>query len=283
MAKLRGRARVSSPWRIGSARKGYAALTLVLLAVVTAPLLIPGAPETVFARRYGYHQKNYGATYAKYIARCKAGCGRANGAIAACINRDRNVQVSNCRQVFNADRADCTDKSCVKDLKSRLKLCMRGVAGDTRSDRKAMRYGVTRCDGCCQRTKGQGGCLSYFSSSRFNGSYRYHGRVNCSSSYGGGGGGGGGDCVRQCQLAAARARAACGPAKKADAACLQQVAQALQACVAQCQSPGTTTTTSTTTTTNPGSPSGAFVRDRSARIRDHVAGWLPWLVRGWND
>ena len=255
---------------VRSARNGYVLIMLLLLAVVATPLLIPGTAETVFARKYGGYKKNYGAIYAKYIARCKAGCGRTNGAIAACIKRDENLQASNCRQVFNADRGLCTGKSCVTDAKSRLKLCMQGIGAGIRHDRKAItgHNGVKRCGGCCQRTKGQGDCLSYFSSSRFYGSYRYHGHLTCNGSYGTSDGTTG-DCDRQCQRVAARARAACGPVKKADPACLQQVAAAMQACVARCRTPG--------------SPSGAFLGDLSARIRSHVASWLPWLVRGWND
>ena len=63
-----------------SARNGYVLLSLLLLAVVAAPLVIPVTARTVFARNYGGYRKNYGAIYAKYIARCKAGCGRANDA-----------------------------------------------------------------------------------------------------------------------------------------------------------------------------------------------------------
>ncbi len=241
---------------------GYLLLALLLLAVVVAPLLAPGAAETVYARKYGH--KNYAARYAKYIGRCKGGCGRKGSAIRGCIQRDRKTQTSNCRQVYQADHALCTDVTCAKDVKARLKLCLQNVAGQARDDTRAITrrgYGVKRCGGCCQKTKGGGNCLSYFSSSRFAGAARYHGRLACYTS-----GGSGADCSRRCERAAARGRAACG--KSRDPACVQQVENVLKACLAACQ--------------HAGSPSTAFLGGVPARIRARVAGWLPWLVRGWS-
>jgi hypothetical protein len=259
----------STPFR--SVRKGYVALTLILVAIVVASLIVPVTPETVFARRYG--KKNYGARYAKYIARCKGKCGQKNGAITACINRDRHVQVRNCRQIYKADKALCSDGPCAKDVKARLKTCIRDAGGKARADAKAIHrrgYGLNRCSACCQRTKGGGSCLNYFSASRFYGSFRYRGRLNCDSGDNNPGGNPGGNpCEAACQASAARGRAACKARK--DPACLQQVEQALQACLAACQPQP------------PGSPSGAFLGDLSGRIRAHVARWLPWLVQGWND
>src|SRR5262245_61385642 len=260
----------STPFR--AVRNGYVALTLVLVAIVVASLIVPVTPDTVFARRYG--KKNYAAKYAQYIARCKGKCGRKNGAINACINRDRKAQVKNCRQIYKADRGLCTDGTCAKDVKVRLKACIRDAGGQARADAKAIHhrgYGLNRCNACCQRTKGQGGCVGYFSSSRFYGSFRYRGRLNCYNADDNPGSGN--TCVDQCEALAKRGRAACGKAKRGSdpASCLQQVEQALQTCLAACQPPP------------PGSPSAAFLGDLSGRIRAHVARWLPWLVEGWND
>jgi hypothetical protein len=252
--------------RIQSARRGYVILTCLLLAVVAAPLLIPATPNTVFARNYG-QKKNYGARYAKYIAQCKGACGRKNGAIAACIRAERRTQANNCRQIYKADRGLCTDGTCAKEVKGRLKMCIRDAGGQAKRDARAIRgkrYGLKKCAGCCQRTKGEGDCLSYFSASRFFGAARYHGRLSCD-----GAGSASGDCVKQCQLQAARGRAACGRGGKGGPPdCLQQVEQALQACVAACPTSG--------------SPSAALLGDRSGRIRAHVARWLPWLVQSWS-
>jgi hypothetical protein len=255
---------------VRNARAGYMLLALLLLAVVTAPLLLPGASDVAFARKYG---RNYGARYAKYIARCKGRCTRTNGAIAGCIRRDAKNEVKNCRQVYTADRAACTDSACVKSLKPRLKLCIKTAGGQAKQDRRAINrrgYGVGKCNGCCQRTKGQGSCQSYFSPSRFYGSFRYRGRLNCYGSDAGPGPGT--DCVRACEAAAKRGRAACGAsariaaaARGGDPACLAGVEAELAACLTGCQ----------------GSPSGAFLGNVSSRIRGCVAGWLPALVRDW--
>jgi hypothetical protein len=235
---------------------GYTLLSLVLLAVVTAPLLIPASPDVVFARRYG--RANYAARYARYIARCKGSCGRKNGAIQACIGRARKAEARNCRAIYNADRALCTDTTCKQDIKSRLKLCLRTAGGGARQDGKARGYGVRKCSSCCRRTKGQGSCLRYFSSSRFYNSFRYRGRLNC---YAGDGGTPVGSCAAVCEREARRALAGCRRSK--DPACAEAVETTRQACLARCQ---------------PGSPSGAYLADLSGRLRARMMRALPWLV-----
>jgi hypothetical protein len=251
---------ISTPIRTG--RNGYVVLTLILVAIVAVSLLIPGAPETVFAGRYG------GNGYARYIAKCKGKCGKKNGAIASCVKRDRRTHVNNCRQIYKADHALCTDGPCAKDVKTRLKTCIHDAGAQARYDSKTINrkgFGVKKCGACCQRSKGQGSCLTYFSPSRFYGSFRYHG-LHCDDQNGSGGA----PCTAQCEAVAKGATARCGKAKPGDPTCLQQVEQALQACLASCQPQP------------PGSSRGAFLGDLSGRLRAHAALWLPWLVQGWN-
>src|SRR5438876_12379887 len=99
---------------VRSVRNGYVLITLLLLAVIAAPLLIPGTTETVFARKYGGYKKNYGAVYARYIARRKAGCGGASGAIGARIQRDGHLQARHRRQGFHAGWGACAGQAWLR-------------------------------------------------------------------------------------------------------------------------------------------------------------------------
>lgn len=160
-------------------RRGRLLVVVLLAGIVSAPLILPWHVESVQARRYG---KRYGKkSYASYIARCKRGCNATGGTIKACaralLKRGKDV----CKAAYKADAADCTDRSCRKVLKSRLNTCKNEKKNEIGSDRKT--YSLAKCGRCCQKTRGQGSCQSYLQGSRFYGSSRYHGRVNCVDSY----------------------------------------------------------------------------------------------------
>jgi hypothetical protein len=254
--------------------RGPVLLGALLATVVTVPLLVPGSPGRVQARRYARYRKyNYGAI----IARCQGRCGRTNSAIRTCIARDQKAAVRNCKSVYRTDRASCGgDAACKNDARSRFKLCVRSAGSQARYERKGAK-GIGYCKRCCRRTRGSGSCQNSFSSSPFYGSVRYRGRLRCvGGGYTGGGGGGGGPrCEKACERAAAVAARQCGRAgrvKGGDPNCLAQAEQERQACLGRCGGG----------LPPRGSASGAFLPSLSDAIRSRLARLVPWLVDGWS-
>jgi hypothetical protein len=254
-------------------------LGLLLATVVAVPLLIPGTPERAQARKYGSRYN-----YEEIIGRCKARCGGRNGSIQACIGRAQNRVRKNCRDAYKVDLAACVGSApCKVDVKARFRLCAKSAASQAALDRKNLKrkgYGLNRCNGCCQRTKGGGSCLGYFESSRFYGSYKYRGRLTCVDD--GSVGGGGSPCVAACDRAAKSTLKTCAAGKRAegpssgprprargpvDPACAARVEEIRQACLRTCAG---------------GSPSGAFLPGVSDAIRSRLARLVPWLVEGWS-
>lgn len=176
--------RSTSPSGVHSATRPYVLLVALLLAVVGGSLIV-GEQSTVRARqyaKYGKKKKNYGATYAAQIKKCQGQCGGKNSVIRGCVARARAKAIRNCRAVFREDRAQCTDGQCRRDRKFALTFCVRNAGVAARKDIRAIsgkKYGIGRCNGCCVKMRGSTGCLGYFASSRFYGSYRYHHRLKC--------------------------------------------------------------------------------------------------------
>ena len=265
--------------RRGHRYRGPATLAVLLATVVAVPLLIPATPEPVQARRRYYDPPDYGAI----IGRCKARCGSRNSSILTCIGRDQKQARKNCKNTYQTDLAACVGAApCTTDVKARFRLCAKSAGNQAALDRKSVKrkgYGVNRCNGCCQRTKGGGSCLGYFESSRFYGSHKYKGRLSCVVD--GSGGSGGTPCVAACEQAAKGGLKACAVGKRAggssseprprargpvDPTCAAQVEAAKQACLRACT----------------GSPSGAFLPGVSDAIRSRLARLVPWLVEGWS-
>ena len=260
--------------------RGPAALGLLLATVVAVPLLVPGTPERAQARKYGSRYN-----YEEIIGRCKSRCGGRNGSIQACIGRDKKRVRKNCRDTYKVDLAACVGSApCKSDVQSRFRLCAKSAVRQALLDLKKLKqkgYGLNRCNGCCQRTKGGGPCLSYFESSRFYGSYKYRGRLTCVDD-GSVGGGGGTPCTSDCdRIAKANLKRCAAIGKRVagssseprprargpvDTACAAQVEEARQACHRVCAG---------------GSPSGAFLPGMSDAIRSRLARLVPWLVEGW--
>jgi hypothetical protein len=246
--------------------RGPLLLGTLLAAVVTVPLLIPGSPDPVRAKRYGYKKYNYAAK----IGRCKSGCGGTGAAIRACIARDVKLAAKNCKATYAADKGACGgDATCKRDARSRFRLCVKSAGSQGKYERKRLtgrEHGGGYCNHCCQRTRGElPTCLDGFSSSPFYGSRRYKGSLHCAG--GDGGGGDTGSCESSCNRAAAAGRKRCGQGKKADPDCLAQVDLELRACLSRCQG---------------GSPSGAFMPGLTDAIRSRLARMVPWLVNGWS-
>lgn len=160
-------------------RPGHTAAIVALLLTVLAALLTPWPSATVHARRYG---KKY--SYAGAIARCKRGCGQTNGVISSCRGRYKKAYVASCRKAAKANAASCAgDPSCKKEIRGNLRACIKQAGTDAAEDRKATNPGL--CNRCCQKSKGGGDCADgYFSDSRFFGSARYKGKLQCASNYG---------------------------------------------------------------------------------------------------
>jgi hypothetical protein len=257
--------------------RGPAALGLLLATVVAVPLLVPGTPERAQARRYG---NSY--DYDAIIGRCKARCGGRNTSILACIKRDEKKARKNCKNTYTTDLAACVGAApCTTDVKSQFRLCAKSAGNQAMSDRRSLKkkgYGVNRCNGCCQRTKGGGSCLSYFESSRFYGSYKYRRRLNCVVDDSGSSSGN--PCVATCERSRKANLKACAVGKRAggsssnpsprargpvDPTCAARVEEMHQACLRGCT----------------GSASGAFLPGVSDAIRSRLARLVPWLVEGW--
>lgn len=160
-----------------TAGRSYALLTILLLVVVAFSLIDAGAPTPVLAR---YGKRNYRAKYARYIARCKAGCNGKSKVIRACIAREQKLATKNCKAVSKADRALCTDGACKASVKASLKLCITSARNQAGHERRGgVGYGSRRCKTCCQQSRGEDGCLTNFTGSRFYDSYKYRGRLKC--------------------------------------------------------------------------------------------------------
>ena len=158
--------------------RGCGFVIAVLIMVMGVAVLLPGETATVHARRYGGRSYNYAAI----IARCKARCGRAVGAINACRGRSVKSARNTCIQAFKAAKAACVgDKPCRVRAKGVAQSCVQDALAAVGPKAKA-----GRCPGCCQRSRGQGGCLGYVGNgNRFYGSYRYRGRLACEDSLSG--------------------------------------------------------------------------------------------------
>lgn len=162
-------------------RRWAARIALSLLVAVVAWPLMGQEPSVVEARRYG--RPNYTA----YIERCKARCGRVRGAMVGCASRERRKQVANCKAVFTQDKAACTDAACRRQVRLAKRACVQSAGGSARYLRKGSNGGA--CSRCCQRSKGQGDCQSYFSGACY-GSSRYRSQLNCPEGCGGASSGG---------------------------------------------------------------------------------------------
>ncbi len=150
----------------------------LLLAAVTVPVLIGTQVSSVEARKYKHHHyKKHHYHYGPRIARCKHKCAQTNAAISRCIGQNHKQNLSNCKQIYKQDKADCTGsdaKSCKTRAKGAYKSCAHDAAHQQTYDKGKLHgnYGLRGCGKCCQRTKGSNpsSCLGYFGSSRFYGS-----------------------------------------------------------------------------------------------------------------
>lgn len=243
---------MSTPNRVRSSGHWFhLGLWAFLLTIVALPLMIPGTPGPVEARKCAKGYSCPKKKYVKYTKRCVHHCDGTRSAIFSCIGSAQKLAIKNCR----ADFKSCNgDPSCKGGAKSRLHLCIKSARAEGGNDRQES--SAKRCKGCCRHTNGQGSCHSYFSSSPFYGSYRYHGKLYCVRGYGGGSG----PCAQNCEAAFQQTVTSCGRNPK----CQGEANSTRLHCLSQC----------------PASPSGAFVPHVADAIRRQIARAAPWLVDG---
>jgi len=162
-----------------SARLSVAVLA-VLTAAVALPLLLPGEPGTVHARKYGYHHKKY--SYGAQIAKCRGYCTKKAGLERGCAKRAAKAGLRACIQAFKGARADCAgDGTCKREAVGSFQSCKSEGRRQFQADLRAIngRGYAPACGKCCQRTRGSGSCTSYLAGSRWYNSYKTYGKLRC--------------------------------------------------------------------------------------------------------
>lgn len=179
-----------NPWLSGP-RRLQILLGVFLGIVVAASIVLTPGPAPLEARCYG----RYKAKCEAYVKRCVGKCGKVRGIIAGCAKKNLLSNKTQCRHVFQQLKSDCVgDKSCVNQAKASMRICVGTSKAAFTRDLKQIsgkQYGSRPCARCCARSDGQGECSGYFGGSRWYGSTRSYGHLQCTSDGDGGDGGGG--------------------------------------------------------------------------------------------
>jgi hypothetical protein len=181
---------MQNPWLSGTRRLQILVAVFLGIVVAASIVLTPG-PAPLEARCYG----RYKASCEAYVKRCVGNCGKVKGIIAGCAKKRLLSNKTQCRHVFQQLKSDCVgDKSCVNQAKASMRSCVGTSKASFTRDLKQIsskNYGSRPCARCCTRSDGQGECSSYFQSSRWYGSTRSYGHLQCTSSDDGSEDGGG--------------------------------------------------------------------------------------------
>jgi hypothetical protein len=149
-----------------------------LAAALAVSWLVSGQPQAALGYRHYPKPKR-----PNYSARCRSACGTLSSTCNTCAARDAKQGKNQCLGTARTAKNDCAgDRGCKNAVKVTLAQCVRSVALQNRNDRNVCRRSTGKCGKCCKGYAGRRGQCStgsFFSYSRFYGSYKYRGKVHC--------------------------------------------------------------------------------------------------------